>query len=433
VRRGRLGRMRWPLVILALVAVSAAFPVSPLVDAATGAELPYGTLDQPLSYLLLAPLFGLWDTLALLTLDQHYAVLATLVALYIWKRVRAPRSRLKIPGRLGMEAVRVLGALLFLLGFYAAGTLLPRPMVGLALEGQSRISVDFHSHTLHSHDGWSLFSAARNRSWHEGGGFDVGYVTDHYTWRGVDDATLNNPPRAGDRTVLLSGAEVRLRRRHVNILGDRTRYAFALDSTWHHLDPDSIAAALDRGGPPPTILYTIPGPLDQLVPYTAQVPGGVIGVELNDGAPRGLEQVKGERAQILALADQHDLAVVAGANLHGWGRTATAWSVMDIPGWRSMTPDALGDAIEAVLHRDRRQAVTVVERRLVYHEGSRVRLALTVPWVLWDHFTMLSLEERLSWLVWLAVLALALRVWEGRGPLRDGAWEAGAAYGGAGV
>ncbi|MDH3225093.1 MAG: hypothetical protein OEO23_15335, partial [Gemmatimonadota bacterium] len=348
MRRRNLGRARWPLVAGALVAVSAAFPKSPLVDGATGGDVPFAVLDQPVAYLLFAPLFGLWDTLALLTLKQHYALLATLVFLYLLKRIRAPRSRLKIPGRMGMELVRALGALLLLLGFYAAGTLLPRPMVGLALSGQSRLAVDFHSHTLHSHDGWSLFTAARNRSWHEAGGFDVGYVTDHYTWRGVDDATLNNPAVSGERTVLLSGVEVRIRRRHVNLLGDRTRYAFALDSTWHHLDPDSVAAGVSRGGPPPTILYTLPGPLDELVPYSQEVPGGVIGVELNDGAPRGLEQVKEERERILALADEHDLALVAGANLHGWGRTVTAWSVMDIPAWRSMTPDALGDAIEAV-------------------------------------------------------------------------------------
>ncbi|NNM32210.1 MAG: hypothetical protein HKO53_04055 [Gemmatimonadetes bacterium] len=359
-----------------------------------------------MGYLILAPLFGIWDLLALLTLKQHYAVLATLVTLYVLKRIRAPRSKLRIPGRVGMEVIRALGALLLLLGFYAAGTILPRPMVGLALEGQSRLSVDFHSHTLHSHDGWALFTAARNRAWHEGGGFDVGYVTDHYTWRGVDNAILNNPTQAGQRTVLLSGAEVRMRRRHVNILGDRTRYAFALDSTWHHLDPDSLAARLARGGPPPTILYTIPGPLDQLVPYTPDVPGGVIGVELNDGAPRGLEQAKEERPLILALADEHDLAVVAGANLHGWGRTVTAWSAMEIPGWRSMSPDELGDAIEDTLHRDRHEAVTVVERRLVYHEGSTWRLVLTLPWVLWDYARMMSFPERLSWGVWMALVLL---------------------------
>ena len=225
-----------------------------------------------------------------------------MVVFYVLLRIKAPRSRLRIPGKAGMEVIRAVGALVFLSGFYAAAMLLPRPMVGLSLSDSDRLSIDFHSHTNHSHDGWSLFTAPRNRRWHEGGGFDVGYVTDHYTWRGVDEAVLGNPRLAGARTVLLSGAEIRLRRRHTNVLGDRTRYAFALDSTWHHLDPDSLNEAFHRGAPVPTMLYTIPGPVDQIVPLREGAPAGVVGVELNDGAPRGLEQAKGERGRIVAIS-----------------------------------------------------------------------------------------------------------------------------------
>jgi len=273
-------------------------------------------------------------------------------------------------------------------------------MAAIRLATPDLVAVDFHSHTNRSHDGWSLFTAARNRAWHEAGGFHAAYVTDHYTWAGVDEALPANPARAGDRTVLLGGMEVRLRDRHTNILGDRARYVFALDNTWHHLDPDSIAAAHQRGARPPTMLYTIPGPLDQIVPLGPGTPAGVIGVELSDGAPRGLEQVRAERDEILALADAMNLAVVAGTNLHGWGRTVSAWSVMRLPGWRDLSPDELGRAIEVTLHRERRRAVTVVERRVPYHEGSAVELVATVPLLLWSHFRTLTPWERVAWLAW---------------------------------
>jgi len=278
-------------------------------------------------------------------------------------------------------------------------------MAAIRLASPDLVAVDFHSHTNHSHDGWSLFTAARNRAWHEAGGFHAAYITDHYTWAGVDEALPANPARAGDRTVLLGGMEVRLRDRHTNILGDRARYVFALDSTWHHLDPDSIAAAHQRGARPPTMLYTIPGPLDQIVPLGPGTPAGVIGVELSDGAPRGLEQVRSQRAEILALADSMNLAVVAGTNLHGWGRTVAAWSVMRLPGWRDLSADELGRAIEVTLHRERRRAVTVVERRVPYHGGSAVRLVATVPLLLWSHFRTLTPRERVSWLAWCAIWA----------------------------
>jgi len=153
------------------------------------------------------------------------------------------------------------------------------------------------------------------------------------------------------------------------------------------------------------MLYTIPGPLDRIVPLGLGSPAGVIGVELSDGAPRGLEQGRAEREDILALADSMDLAVLAGTNNHGWGRTVPAWSVMRLPGWPHMSPDELGSAIEDVLHRERRRAVTVVERTMPYHGGSAIKLAATVPLLLWSHFRTLTLWERASWLAWVAIWA----------------------------
>ena len=425
----RVRRFRGPVLVAALVVFSAPFATPALRDAATLQPFPPATLHHPPGYLLGAPLSGLWDTLSLLAVSQHYAVLGTLVLLYAAGRLvaaRAPRRRPPRPARhpdagqpqsrtaaarptlsrrLAREALFATAALAALLAFYAAAALVPRPMAAIRLASPDLVAVDFHSHTNHSHDGWSLFTAARNRAWHEAGGFHAAYVTDHYTWAGVDEALPANPARAGERTVLLSGMEVRLRDRHTNILGDRARYVFALDSTWHHLDPGPIAAAHDRGAPPATMLYTIPGSLDRIVPFGPGAPAGVIGVELSDGAPRGLEQGRAEREEILALADSMDLAVVAGTNNHGWGRTVPAWSVMRLPGWPHMSPDELGSAIEDVMHRERRRAVTVVARTMPYHEGSAVKLAATVPLLLWSHFCTLTLGERVSWLAWVAIWA----------------------------
>ena len=245
-------------------------------------------------------------------------------------------------------------------------------MTGIELTGSPRLlAVDFHSHTRWSHDGRQSFTVARNREWHEAGGFHAAYVTDHYTWAGAEDGQETNGARAGDGLALLPGAELRLRGRYVNVLGAAERYAFALDSTGQHLNPDSITAASRRGGSLPTMLYTIPGPLEQVVAFTPVQPAGVVAIELNDGAPRGLEQIKGQRRRLLDLADSLNLAMVAGANLHGWGRTVAAWSLMDVAGWRDMTPAQLGAAIEETLHAKRREAVTVVERRNAVLRGVR--------------------------------------------------------------
>lgn len=403
-----------------LLGVSAPFAVPPLADAVSGQAPAAAEIVQPLTYLLGAPLFGAWDTISLLTASQHYAVVVTLLALYVGARSRAPRRKGALPARAAREVARGSAALLLLLAFYAAGALIPRPMVGMRLADPELLSIDFHSHTAHSHDGWSLFGARRNRAWHEAGGFDAAYVTDHYTWAGVEDAVPLNPARAGERTALLEGAELRIHRRPTNALGARARYRWAVGPDTIYMDPDSLRAHPLRDGRPPTLLFTMPGALGLVVPYTQSDPSGVIGIEVNDGSPRGLEQTRSERAAIVAMADSVDLALVAASNLHGWGRTVSAWSVMRIPGWREMTPEQLADRIEGKLHAERRASGTVVERRMPYHGGSGVRIALTAPWLAWEHFRMLTVAERLSWLLWLAVLVGV------RTPRRAAAGAAGA-------
>lgn len=430
-KRGRL-----PAAAAAAVFLAAIYPADALRDAATHAPVHFADLDRPLSYLIGAPLFGLWDTLTLLTLTQHMAVLASLVLIYLLRRIFARRGRGGLMRRAAAEVLRAVVALICLLAFYVMGVLLPRPMTGLRMDEPELVAVDFHSHTNHSHDEasrtiaeidwlvfgplldplfdrWPTFTAAANRSWHQDAGFGAAYVTDHYTWAGVDDATASNPARPGaaGHTLLLSGAELRLHDGYANVLGGRERYVFALDSTWHYLDADSLAADQARGGRPPTLLHVLVHriPLGEVVAFGPESPAGVVGIELSNGGLE-LEQVRAERREILALADSLDLAVVAGSNNHGWSWTAPAWSVMEVPGWRDMTPRRMEDAIEGVLHEERHEAVTVVERRMPYHGGSYVLMAVTLPWVLWEHFRMLAPQERISWLAWAVVTALVVQV-----------------------
>src|SRR5262249_19238429 len=135
-------------------------------------------------------------------------------------------------------------------------------------------------------------------------------------------------------------------------------------------------------------------------------------IEIADGAPRGLEQIERDRDPILDLASGANLALVAGSNNHGWTRTAPAWNLLRIPGWRGMTPREIDQAIIGSVERDRRRAVQVVSRRLPLTGASTGGTLAAMPMAGWRLLTGLSGPQRLSWLLWIwggAAAAAAVR------------------------
>ena len=100
--------------------------------------------------------------------------------------------------------------------------------------------------------------------------------------------------------------------------------------------------------------------------------------------------------------------MVAGSNNHGWARAVPAWSVMEIAGWRSMTPSELDTAIRQTIFRDGNRSVRVIERRAAGPVASYA-LTWTVPLAAWRMLVTVSWHERISWLVWIWVGYLTVR------------------------
>jgi hypothetical protein len=403
-RRGARG-VRYLLAASGLVGVPALFAVSPLRNAATGAPVA-ASLHLPAGYLLLAPLSDLFDEISLLSVRQHVALGVTILVAYVgvrwWRRRRDPRP--PVWAEFGGGAT--LAALVFAL--YAGVTRAPRPMASLVVDSAEQVVVDFHSHTNASHDARRDFTLARNRDWHRDAGFDVAFVTDHVQ----PDADAHRSPRtvgASGLPVLLFGAERACHGAHLLLLGAGARGAAPdcgdaaepeLD-WWEEAPGPSIA--------PVTILTLPEGRLAR------SARGGVQGMELVDAAPRGLAQLDRDRAAILRAAERDRLVLLAGSNNHGWGRTAAAWSVMTIAGWRSMTPVALESAILGRLVTRSPDAVEVVERRRVAAGESALMLGLTVPALATNTLLTMSPAERVSWLVWMwAVFAVPWLVRQAR-------------------
>jgi hypothetical protein len=427
----RLTRLPWlALATTLLVLAAAVVPVSPIRDAATLELVREASITYPPAYLAGSPFFDTLDALSLLTVAQHVALLVTAILAYtawrVWHRRRKASAARKSDSvdhprrRAVLREVAFAGLfVLVLVAIYAVGAVVPRPMAALGVRELDVVVVDVHSHTKYSHDGRSRWDAEDVRAWHASSGYNAAYITDHRSYRGAEEGIAANPSVAGQGTVLLSGLEVVYGGERVNILSaGRVFRGLTTVNLW---DIDTLALALGSlvTRREPVIIQTIPARLDRMRP--AQGPGtpGVRAIEIVDGAPRGLSQTRRDRQRIVHLADSFNLALVAGSNNHGWGRTAPGWTLFRIPGWRGMAPDDLATAIESAIRLGGRQATRVVERR-VAETGGGPLLALTVPRVTWRMLTTLSTDQRVMWVVWAWGLALA---WRGAKSVVRGARE----------
>ncbi len=386
----------WPAVAIGLLTISALLSRNPLRDALTGE--PVGSVHLTFSpgYLLLAPIGSVLDALSLLTDRQHVAVLLGGCAVFfVWRVGR------HISGAVGRRSVvRELliatASLACVLAFYAFGVLGVRPMAALSSRNPDLAIVDFHSHTEASHDGRSGLDIGARRGWHQGAGFDLAYVTDHSHVETALSAASGNPVRAGEGLSLLPGREVVFRDQHVLVLGT--------------LDPTAV---IPDDAPWPILIQTIPNNLSRVPIATHADRGGVYGIELLDADPRGLRQGVEEKELILAIADSLDLALIAGSNHHGWGRTAAGWTLVRIPGWQALSPEEAGRQVEALIRGERTNATQVVERRRL--EGGTqdehiLMAVMTLPRLGWHVLAHLTLWERMGWLGWVAVLYV-FRAW----------------------
>ena len=390
----RFASYKWPLSITIIIAVTAAFSLSPLVDAVHPDAAVAGSLRTSLLYDLIAPVSNILDSLTLLTPAQYWQTFALSATIFFaWGIVRDGRERR------GFSPVRVARATLrFLLGTVALiGIMLvvTRPMAALNLSDKELIAVDFHSHTSASHDGRPGFDAEHNRDWHRSAGFNVAYVTDHRTFDGALDAMRQNPATAGDGTVLLPGVELHDVGEHPLLLGvDPARMRIT--------SPDWQDAAIKAdGGPvPPILLLTMPGELENIPANELSGEVRIAGVEISDGCPRGMAQTATDHNLILALATKLNVATVAGSDNHGWGRTAPAWSALRIPGWREMSPASLDSAIRSTIIAGRPGSALVIARRTAAPSSGGVKSALGGASVAFMMFRTMNARERLSWIVW---------------------------------
>lgn len=403
-------RVPWLAIgISFFVILTAAFVVAPVRDAATFEPVGEASLELSAGYLSIAPFSNVLDTLTLLTIGQHIAVLLWAIGIYIVVRIWRRRG-----GRTSIvrESVFAIVFLACIVAVYAVMALVPRPMAQLVASDPTVIIADFHSHTQYSHDGRAGWTEDKVREWHRSAGFDVAYITDHATFEGAERGVAANPGQAGEGTMLLQGLEAIYKGEHVNVLNAGRRYQGLTTPDLKSVDEQSLALASLIPATTPVVIETVPGNLAKVPASTGPGSPGVTAIEVVDGSPRGLTQGRRDHARIVHLADSLNLALVTGSDNHGYGRAAPGWTLLRIPDWRGMATDSLMRDIEQILRVGRRESTRTVERRIA-NGTNPVALVFAAPVVAWRMLTTLSPDERVMWLIWTWVIVIAARAIRG--------------------
>lgn len=382
------------LTITLLLVVSAIWSELPLRDAVSMQPLGNFTLYFDMYYLLLAPWLNILDLMTSLSLTQHMAWILSLwlLGIYIsFKFFRCYKPKLH---QFWVALIALLLGFAAMLSIYAVVMLVPRPMAMLVVPEQDMLVVDFHSHTDASHDANKSFDAEDNRWWHEYAGFDAVFVTDHSTFEGVEVGKANNANQAKDGVQLMDGVEVFHKGGHILALCAKYIVQKNGEYLWQkHGDEPCV----------PLLVQALPAPMSDS--DTRFRERDIQAIEINDGAPLGLEEIK-HREYLKNTAKRLNIAVVSGSDNHGWAYTAVGWSVLRIQGWKTMDANQLALAITDKIRKQGFSAVQVVERNTLLPATTMLGHIMMPFKLVWHMFQTLSWAERLSWLAWLFLFAI---------------------------
>jgi hypothetical protein len=399
-------RLAAPLGLTVVLLLARIVAVPALSDPVAGTAPPSLHLTVPPLYLLLSPVFTLWDGISMLSMSRLKGFLLGMLVLYLtWRLARGFQLRRTVGSRKQAwlrELVVLLVSATLLVAFLFCGALWHRPMLSLAGMDRDQRVVDFHTHTSLSHDVRNTlmrgYDAEANRRWHARAGFDAVFITDHNVVSresGVRGRAVSGTEN-GDSTVLCPGIEVSAWRAHTVLLGDtlpvdRRRYNGSLDELLDLLRTSDSAYGSPSVASLPEYRRNLWGRLDTLLA------AGLDGFEIVNAAPKANELRRAERDSVIALARSHNRFVVGVSDSHGWGATSMVWNLVRWP-----AGEPARESCTTVLHQLRLgfPAVQVIERHRL-RPDDWWPMWLTPMGVVWEIWRSMGWLLTFSWVAWI--------------------------------
>jgi hypothetical protein len=420
---GIRGATPWVLTLLLLASRVSVVP--PLSDPLGGHVPDSLRLSAPPLYLVLAPLFTLWDGISMLSISRLHGFLVGLAGLYLIGRI-VRHIRARPPLKSWRTWVAEIGILLLSLGgllaFIVAGAIWHRPMLSLTGVPWGYQVADFHSHTAASHDvgdTWmSGYDLAANLRWHGRAGFNVVFITDHNLVSretreasresGVGSRESGVSSRDSAGPTACPGLEVSAWRAHIVLLGDtlpidRAPYSGLAGLLTLLRTSDSSYGSVSLASLP-EYRRNHWERLDTLIE------AGLDGFEIVNASPKANELTRPERDRVIDLARKHNRFVVGVSDSHGWGATSMVWNLVRVP--HAHSRQTLCTAILARLDQGFPGAQIIERHRL--RPDDPWPMWLTPLGVVWETWRSMGRPLALSWLAWIWVVTGLLNLLRSR-------------------
>ncbi|PCE64721.1 PHP domain-containing protein [Sediminicola luteus] len=250
------------------------------------------------------------------------------------------------------------------------------------------VLVTTHCHTDFSHDG--LIDQQGMWQWHKRNGFDAFFITDHKNHQ--ESLAFAEAQRQGGFPMVplvfvgqeFSGTN------HMSLLGLNGSF-----STKGFTDQQAIDSTHAHGG---VVLmnHWFDGKGNSKESYLAL---GADGFELENTA-EDLFYDPAIHNDIRSFCEAHGLAMVGGADFHGYGRACSLWNAFKIPEWDKLNPKEKEKSVLDII----RSADTTRLRILKYIDRPYYpnQNLFWSPWhTLFNYFRTLNTWQILSWWGWL--------------------------------
>ncbi len=273
----------------------------------------------------------------------------------------------------------------------------PLPNNRIANNDADALLLNTHSHTEWSHDG--LVYQQELMRWHKRNGFDAFFITDHNN-HGKTLAFVERQKNGeiADHPLVLCGEEFS-GSNHITLLG------LQRDFNTRGLPDSAVIDSAQANGGVAIVAHWFADEHKSIQHY---IDIGADGFEIiNQG--EGLQYDRRIFDDIVRHCRDNGLLMTAACDYHGYGSTALAWNALSIPGHKRMTTEEKRRAIMTVLRHHQQDKIKV----LMYRDRPLLPRRLAAWSSLYNtinYFRSLGMWQVVSWLLWLVVFYVIVRL-----------------------